>query len=71
MLTIQVVVACRDASGAPTFYPCLVVVSDQGYEEGKHYDEAIEEAEAAGYEDCCLAYDENDGPDFLFENLFN
>lgn len=69
-MKIRCVVSCRDANGIPSFYPCTVEVTEEQYKEGDHYDEADVLATDAGYEDVGLVYDENDGPKFLFDNLF-
>lgn len=71
-MKIRCVVACRDASGSPDFYPCTVRVSQNQYEEGVHYDKAKELADGDGYEstDFAPVFDEYDGPDWLFRHVF-
>lgn len=67
---VRCVVSCRDASGVPTFFPCTIECVKREYDDGTHYAEAQAWAEDEGYEDVGLVYDENDGPQFLFDNLF-
>jgi len=69
---IKCVVACRDAGGTPTFYPCVVTTTREGYDNGDHYDVAVEEANEDGYAvgPHALVYDEYDGPAFLFRHFF-
>jgi hypothetical protein len=71
-MKVKCVVACRDASGVPTLYPCVVRITKDGYDGGDHYDLAREEADDAGYEvgPGTLVYDEDDGPAFLFRHFF-
>lgn len=70
-MLVKCVVACRDASGCPTFFPCSVSVSQDDYDDGAHYDIAKNEAGDYGYEFglAAIVYDENDGPEWLFEQF--
>jgi len=69
-MKIRCVVSCRACDGTPDFFATTVEVDQDGYDEGEHYELAKEEAEEEGFEDVGIVYDENDGPDFLFDNLF-
>ncbi len=59
-MKIKVVVSCSNANGEPDFFPCAVVVSQEEYDNGEHYDQAIEIAVGENYEAPFFAYDEND-----------
>jgi hypothetical protein len=67
-MIIKCVVACRNAEGVSDFYFCKVECSQDDYDVGDHYEIAENAAFADGYEPH-LAYDENDGPDFLFDHF--
>ncbi len=69
-MTIRCVVSCRDANGTPTFYPCSIECSQDEYDNGEHYCLARRAAEEARYEDARMVHDENDGPAWLFTQLF-
>jgi len=69
-MQIRCIVACRNASGTPDFYPCTVEVSQEQYDLGEHYDLAEKQAAEAGYDGITLTYDEHEGPDFLFRHYF-
>lgn len=70
MIKIKCVVSCVDANGTPTFFPCIVELTLDHYNEGQHYDLAKLMALEENYEQIGIVYDENDGPDFLFEHYF-
>jgi hypothetical protein len=68
-MIINCVVACRNAEGVPDFYFCKVECTQDDYDVGLHYELAEEAAYADGYEGSMVVYDENDGPDWLFEHF--
>jgi len=57
--SITVHVLADDSNGAPALVKHRVSVTDEGYNTGAHYDEAIRLAEGDGYSEC-KAFDEND-----------
>jgi hypothetical protein len=63
------VVACTNAEGCPDFYFCTVECSGSDYDAGRHYDAARKSARDEGYEGEMVVFDENDGPDFLFNHF--
>jgi hypothetical protein len=69
-MDVRCVVACRNAAGEPDFFGCVVRCTRRQYEEGGHYEQAEAMARRQGYEGRMLAYDEEDGPDWLFAHLF-
>lgn len=69
-MDIKCVVAATNAQGSPDFYPVVVEVTQEQYDEGEHYEIAMGLATDQGYEGDMVVFDENDGPAFLFENLF-
>jgi hypothetical protein len=46
----RVLVACRDASGAPTLYPAVVPATPEQMSEAQHYRSAERQARDDGYE---------------------
>lgn len=64
--SIRCAVTCYDASGIPAIFRCTVEVDQEQYALGRHYELAVDKAIDSGYSDCCIVYDENDGPDYLF-----
>jgi hypothetical protein len=62
-MEIKCVVACRNASGESDFYFCKVECSED------HYELAEDSAREEGYEGPMVVFDENDGPDFLFDHF--
>lgn len=68
-MIINCVVACFNASGEPDFYFCRVECEQDEYDVGKHYELAEEAAEGEGYSGPMVAFDENDGPEWLFERF--
>ena len=68
-MIIKCVVACRNAEGASDFYFCKVECSEAEYDVGDHYDVAEQSAEDEGYEGPMVAFDENDGPEWLFDHF--
>lgn len=69
-MKIRCVVSCTDSNGAPALFPCTVETEFPYYNDGLHYEEAQEYAKSQGYSNIGIVYDENDGPQFLFDNLF-
>jgi hypothetical protein len=68
-MEIKCVVACRNASGESDFYFCKVECSEEQYDVGDHYELAEDSAREEGYEGPMVVFDENDGPDFLFDHF--
>ena len=68
-MLIKCVVACANASGEPDFFFCRVECSEQDYEVGEHYDIAEGFAREEGYCGLMVVFDENDGPDWLFDHF--
>jgi hypothetical protein len=68
-MVVKCVVACRNAEGASDFYFCKVECSQDQYDNGEHYEIAEYQARSEGYEGPMVAFDENDGPNFLFEHF--
>ena len=68
-MIINCVVACRNCEGVPDFFFCKAECSQEEYDVGKHYDIAEDAAREEGYEGSFVVYDENDGPDWLFDNF--
>lgn len=66
---VRCVISALNASGVPDFCACRVLVTQDQYDNGDHYDAAKTAAEEAGYESIGLIYDENDGPEWLFEHF--
>ena len=63
---VKVVVAAISADGVPDFYAAVIKCSNYQYNNGEHYDEAREKAFEEGYESPMVAFDEKDGPHWLF-----
>lgn len=68
-MKIKCVVACRNAEGVSDFYFCIVECNQEEYDVGKHYDIAENAALENGYEGPFVTYDENDGPNWLFDHF--
>ena len=68
-MIVKCVVACRNAEGASDFYFCRVECAEAQYDIGEHYEKAEEMAESDGYEGPFVVFDENDGPDWLFDRF--
>jgi hypothetical protein len=67
---IKVVVACAaNGNGQPDFFGTVITCTQADYESGIHYDLAKAQALEDGYEEPMIAFDENDGPDWLFEQV--
>lgn len=49
-MQIRCVVACCNASGSPDFFPVKVTCDQNQYENGYHYDLAIEAARESNYQ---------------------
>lgn len=69
-MNIRCIVACRDASGVPTFFSATVVCSQVSRGAGVHYERAERKAISAGYTGPMITYDEIDGPSWLFSHGF-
>lgn len=68
-MEIKCVVACRNCEGSPDFYFCKVTLAEAAYDVGAHYDLAEDSAREEGYEGPYVVFDENDGPDWLFDHF--
>ena len=68
-MTIKCVVAAIGADGAAGFYPCHVTLEQDEYDVGDHYELAEDAAKDSGYSGPAIVFDENDGPDWLFEQF--
>jgi hypothetical protein len=68
-MLIKCVVACVNASGESDFYFCRVTCSPDEYDEGAHYEIAEDAASSEGYDGPMVVFDENDGPNWLFEHF--
>jgi hypothetical protein len=69
---VKCVVACRDADGVPAFFPVVVYCDVDQYNDGDHYDAAMNLAEDHSYESInpnTVVFDENDGPEWLFKQF--
>lgn len=69
-IEVKCVVAATNANGSPDFYPICVQVTKKQLENGEHYQIAMGLATDQGYEGDMIVFDQHDGPEFLFENLF-
>lgn len=67
-MIVNCVVACMTTEGAD-FYFCRVNCSQDEYDRGIHYDMAEMAADEDGYDSPMVTFDENDGPDWLFEHF--
>ena len=56
---VKVIVLCSNSEGAPEFHSCAIDVTQEQYDNGDHYDLAMENAEDNGYEPH-KAFDQND-----------
>jgi len=68
-MIVKCVAACFNAEGSPDFYFCKVKLHADEYNNSDHYDLAVEAAVEAGYSPPIIVFDENDGPNFLFEHF--
>ncbi|WP_018079315.1 hypothetical protein [Thiobacillus denitrificans] len=59
-MKIKVFVLCKNASGEPIFHAVELEVTQAEYDNGEHYEKAIEDAEEEGYEPPFEAFDQND-----------
>lgn len=57
---IRMAVVGTNANGAPDLYLTFVEATDLQYNEGLHYDAAIDRAEDEGYRAPMIAFDQND-----------
>jgi hypothetical protein len=67
-MIIKCVVACMRTEGAD-FYFCKIQCAQYEYDNGTHYDMAEMAADTDGYDSPMVTFDENDGPDWLFEHF--
>lgn len=68
-MIVKCVVACFNAAGEPDFYFCKVDATEQKYKDGEHYEMAEESAKRFGYDGPYVAFDEKDGPSWLFDHF--
>lgn len=68
-MIVKCVVAAMSGGVGPDFYFCKVDVPAENYDVGIHYEIAEDAAEAEGYDRPMVAFDENDGPEWLFEHF--
>lgn len=68
-MIIKCVVACRNAGGEADFYFCKVECDEGQYDVGDHYEAAVQMAVGEGYEGPYVVFDDNDGPDWLFDHF--
>ena len=69
-MNIRCIVACHNEAGWPVFFSCVVICTKQEYENGDHYELAVQAAKEAGYEGAgFVPFDEVYGPAWLFENV--
>jgi hypothetical protein len=66
-MIMKCVIACSNAQGEPDFAFVKVHCTQAQYDEGKHYLAAERWARADNYEAPFVVFDENDGPDALFD----
>lgn len=69
-MKIRVVVCSSNASGVGDFFGTTVEVTQEQYDLGEHYDFAEDDAREAGFYGKMVSIDENEGPKWLFENVF-
>jgi hypothetical protein len=67
--TVRCVFAATNSEGVPDFGFVIVACDQEEYDEGLHYDAAKAWAGENDYEGPFVVFDENDGPDFLFEHF--
>lgn len=68
---VRMIVACANANGCPAFFATTVQTNAYKMHEGEHYSDARLAAREAGYETVdAVCFDENDGPAWLFQQLF-
>jgi hypothetical protein len=60
LIKVKTLVVCRDADGNPDVYETVIELSQHDYDLGMHFDKAIEEAGATGYEEPMIACDEHE-----------
>ncbi|MOA24876.1 hypothetical protein D3C78_1455740 [compost metagenome] len=60
MKKVRVAVLCRESGGVPAIFYTQLTVSEEQYNEGFHYELAIELAIEEGYEGEMQAFDEFD-----------
>lgn len=68
---VKCIVACTNAEGSPDFYPCMVEVTQEQFDNGDHYDIAKDLAVDQRYEGEMVVFDEEDGPAWFFEKVWN
>ena len=68
---IRVTVACINANGEPDFYCCILKTSDEGIDNGYHYQVAKQHAADEDFENPMIAYDPTDTKHWDFITLFD
>ena len=66
-MIVKCVVACHNAGGEPDLYFVKVDCQESEYDVGQHYEMAEESAIEDGYSGPMVVFDENDGPNSLFD----
>ncbi len=66
-MLVKCVVACHNAQGEPDLAFVKVRCTQAQYDEGQHYQAAELWAHQDNYEAPFVVFDENDGPDALFD----
>lgn len=69
MRKVRMVVAATDANGSPALVHFKVRMASWDIEDGHHYDVAKDYARKCGYEGEMVAFDKDDGPEFLFKSF--
>jgi hypothetical protein len=69
MLKVTCVVACSDSSGVPSFFRTQVQCTKDDLNNGRHYDVAKAKARESCYSGDMVVFDENDGPQWLFDHM--
>lgn len=67
-MIIKCVVAAMTDDG-PAFFACKIKCAQSTYDNGEHYELAESAADDDGYDRPMLTFDENDGPDWLFDQF--
>jgi hypothetical protein len=66
---VHCVIVCRDANGSPAFTSVAVLCTEAQFREGDHYDAARDWAIEQRYEGPWIVFDQDDGPEWLFEHF--
>ena len=70
-MKIRCVIACHDANGRPDLVGCTANVSRAQQRQGEHRKQAKACAHRNRLEKPFIVFDEEDGPDWLFKNVFD